>query len=153
MVVHFPKANEISNGERDVLCFIAKLFEAKSKLKKEHSILIIDEIFDYLDDANLIAVQYFLTKLIMLYKSEGKELYPIILTHLDPMYFNTYSFSTKNVVYLYDGIGTTNKYKINELLKDRDNCKKFYREQYDNISSHYLKVYFRDLLNSSFSTL
>lgn len=138
LVVNFPKANEISNGERDVLCFIAKLFEAKSKLKKEHSILIIDEIFDYLDDANLIAVQYFLTKLIMLYKSEGKELYPIILTHLDPMYFNTYSFSTKNVVYLYDGIGTTNKYKINELLKDRDNCKKFYREQYDNISSHYL---------------
>lgn len=138
LVVNFPKANEISNGEREVLCFIAKLFEAKSKLKKEHSILIIDEIFDYLDDANLIAVQYFLTKLIMLYKSEGKELYPIILTHLDPMYFNTYSFSTKNVVYLYDGIGTTNKYKINELLKDRDNCKKFYREQYDNISSHYL---------------
>lgn len=138
LVVNFPKANQISNGERDVLCFIAKLFEAKSKLKKERSILIIDEIFDYLDDANLIAAQYFLTKLIMSYKTEGKELYSIILTHLDPMYFNTYSFSTKNVVYLYEGNAITNTYKINELLKDRDNCKKIHKEKYDNISTHYL---------------
>lgn len=138
LVVVFPKANQISNGERDVLCFVSKLFEAKSKLKKDHCILIIDEIFDYLDDANLIATQYFLTKLIAFFKSSGKELFPIILTHLDPMYFNTYCFSTKNVVYLFDGNSTTNKYKINELLKDRENCKRLNKDKYDNISTHYL---------------
>lgn len=138
LIVVFPKANQISNGERDVLCFISKLFETKSKLKKDHCILIIDEIFDYLDDANLIATQYFLTKYIAAFKSNGKELYPIILTHLDPMYFNTYCFSTKNVVYLYEGVSTTNKYKINELLKDRDNCRKHNKDKYDNISTYYL---------------
>lgn len=137
LVVTFPKANQISNGERDVLCFIAKLFEAKSKLKKDRSILIIDEIFDYLDDANLIAAQYFLTKLIASFKEEGKELYLIILTHLDPMFFNTYSFSVKNVEYLVEGTATTNKYKINELLKDRDSCKRLHKEIYDCISTHY----------------
>lgn len=138
LLIKFPKANQISNGERDVLCFISKLFEAESKLTKEHSILIIDEIFDYLDDANLIATQYFLTKFINMYKSEGREFYPIILTHLDPTYFNTYSFSTKNVNYLFEGHTITNKYKINELLKDRDNCKKQDKVIYDSISTYYL---------------
>ena len=137
-VIEFPKANQISNGERDVLCFIGKLFEARSKLRKTESILIIDEIFDYLDDANLIAVQYFLTKFMNQYHESGRELFAIILTHLDPMFFNTYSFSTKNVVYLDKVQQITNKYKINNLLKERDKCKKNDKAIYDLISSNYL---------------
>jgi hypothetical protein len=137
-VIEFPKANQISNGERDVLCFIGKLFEARSKLRKTESILIIDEIFDYLDDANLIAVQYFLTKFMNQYHESGRELFAIILTHLDPMFFNTYSFSTKNVVYLDKVQQITNKYKINNLLKERDKCKKSDKAIYDLISSNYL---------------
>lgn len=137
-IIEFPKANQISNGERDVLCFIGKLFETRSKLRKDKAILVIDEIFDYLDDANLIAAQYFLTKFISHFKEYGKELFLIILTHLDPMYFNTYSFSTKNVVYL-DRVKTIlNKYKVNNFLKDRENCKKRDRELYNRISSNYL---------------
>lgn len=137
-VIEFPKANQISNGERDVLCFIGKLFEARAKLRKDKAILIIDEIFDYLDDANLIAAQYFLTKFISQFRKAGKELYPIILTHLDPLFFNTYSFSIKNVTYL-DRVPTiTNKYKINNMLKDRDNCKKQHKAVYDRISTNYL---------------
>lgn len=137
-ILEFPKANHISNGERDILCFIGKLFEAKSKLNKAKNILIIDEIFDYLDDANLIATQYFITKFIKQFKAAGKELYPIILTHLDPMFFNTYSFSTKNVIYLEKIAQITNKYKINNMLKDRDKCKKVNKTIYDIISSNYL---------------
>jgi hypothetical protein len=120
LVIEFPKANQISNGERDVLCFIGKLFEARNKLRKEKAILVIDEIFDYLDDANLIAAQYYLTKFIDQFKKSGRELFLIILTHLDPMFFNTYSFSTKNVIYLNKINRLTNKHKINNLLKDRE---------------------------------
>ncbi|MFI3326840.1 MAG: hypothetical protein R3Y35_11810 [Clostridia bacterium] len=137
-ILEFPKATQISNGERDILCFIGKLFEAKSKLRKAKNILIIDEIFDYLDDANLIASQYFITKFIKQFKDSGKELFPIILTHLDPMFFNTYSFSTKNVIYLEKTSQISNKYKINNMLKDRDKCKKQNKSIYDIISSKYL---------------
>ena len=137
-LIDFPKANQISNGERDVLCFIGKLFEARLTLRKNNAILIIDEIFDYLDDANLIAVQYFLTKFIDHFKKNGKALFPIILTHLDPMFFNTYSFSTKNIVYLNRIRTFSNKYGINRLLKDRDNCKSTNVNAYKVISSNYL---------------
>lgn len=137
-LIEFPKAHQISNGERDILCFIAKLFEARSILRKDRCILIIDEIFDYLDDANLISAQYFLTKFINDFKSSGKEIFPIILTHLDPMYFNTYSFSVKNCVYLNKQTFTSNKYKINNLLKDRKRNKQTDPELYNRVSSNYL---------------
>ncbi len=139
LVINFPKANQISNGERDVLCFIGNLFESRSRLaRKNKSILIIDEIFDYLDDANLISAQYFLTKVIEDYKSDGKEIFPIILTHLDPAFFNTFNFSSKNVVYLDKINSITNKYKINNILKERQNCRSTRNEIYNNISSNFL---------------
>lgn len=139
LVIDFPKANQISNGERDVLCFIGNLFESRSRLaRKNKSILIIDEIFDYLDDANLIAAQYFLTRVIEDYKNEGKEIFPIILTHLDPNFFNTFNFSSKNVVYLDKINSITNKFKINNILKERANCKKDTPEIYNDISSNFL---------------
>lgn len=99
---------------------------------------IIDEIFDYLDDANLIAAQYFLTKFMEQFKASGKSLYLILLTHLDPIYFNTYSFSSKNIAYL-SPVGTIfNKFKINDLLKDRDKCRKEDEALYNRISKHFL---------------
>lgn len=137
-IIDFPKANQISNGERDILCFIGKLFEVKSKLSKENSILIVDEIFDYLDDANLISAQYFLTKFIESFSKANRNLFPIILTHLDPMFFGTYSFSTKNVVYLDSVQQITNKYKINNLIKDRPNCRKNNISIHDIVASNYL---------------
>jgi hypothetical protein len=137
-IIDFPKVNQISNGERDVLCFIGQLFQARNILRKDKSILIIDEIFDYLDDANLISVQYYLMKFIEHFKHSDKELFPIILTHLDPLFFNTYSFSTKNIVYLEKNCTITNKFGINSLLKDRSECKKSNRNAYDRISSNYL---------------
>lgn len=137
-IIEFPKANQISNGERDILCFVGKLFEAKIKLRKENCILIFDEIFDYLDDANLISAQYFILKFINQFKKNNRNLYPIILTHLDPEYFKTYNFSTKNVIYLDKVQQNKNKYKINTLLKDRANCKKKDKKSYEIISSNYL---------------
>ena len=61
LIVKWPKAHEISNGQRDILTFITLLLKSKKSLKKKDCILIIDEIFDYMDDANLITFQYFIS--------------------------------------------------------------------------------------------
>ena len=76
------------------------LFKAREKLTKPSNILIIDEVFDYLDDANLVAVQYYITKFIDEMKQEGKKIYPLILTHLDPSYFRTFAFKDLKIYYL-----------------------------------------------------
>lgn len=98
----FPNANDVSNGERDVAVFLSNLINAYLKLnrKKENFILIIDEVFDYLDDSNLIIVQYFLNIFIEKCKSLGVNIYPILLTHLDTYYFSNYAFKKFDVFYL-----------------------------------------------------
>lgn len=98
--MEFPKAHQISNGQRDVITFITLLLKAQKKLKGPNAILIIDEVFDYLDDANLVAVQYYITKLIKKFKDEGRRLYPLILTHLNPFYFKNYAFKNQKVYFL-----------------------------------------------------
>ena len=41
-------------------------------------ILIINEVFDYLDYANFIAVQYYISKFVDYCKRNDRKLYPII---------------------------------------------------------------------------
>lgn len=94
-------AQRISNGERDTLVFLAKLQKAKMELTKLDNILIIDEVFDYLDDANLMAAQYYITQMIKEFKDENRNIYPIIMSHLNPDYYNQhYSFKDMKVYYL-----------------------------------------------------
>lgn len=119
LVVKFPKAIHISNGQRDILTFVAMLFRARQHLKKEANILIIDEVFDYLDDANLTAAQYYITTFIKDFKDEGKRLYPIILTHLNPNYFKNFAFSNQKVYYLDKSNIQVNQ-NIVRLLRNRE---------------------------------
>ncbi len=119
LVVEFPKANHISNGQRDVITFVALLYRAQNKLKRNNSILIIDEVFDYLDDANLVAVQYYITKLIDKYKKENRRLYPLILTHLNPYYFKNFAFSKQKIYYLDKREITPNAAMV-KLLRNRE---------------------------------
>ena len=94
-------AQRISNGERDIMVFLANLYKAKSKFSKENNILIIDEVFDYLDDANLMAAQFYITRMIKELHEEGKNIFPIILSHLNPDFYNQhYSFKNLKVYYL-----------------------------------------------------
>lgn len=112
--IEFGSANRMSNGERDVLSFVANLIAFSTKVKNKPSILVIDEVFDYLDGANLLAVQFYLSRLIKYLKDEGKTVIPIIMTHLDPAVFSTYCFKKMAIHYL------TNSSKINmddELVK------------------------------------
>lgn len=99
-VIEIPDTNKLSNGERDIIVFLAMLQQARNTLKKQNNILIIDEIFDYLDDANLIAAQYYITGLIDEIKSKGCNIFPIILSHLNPNYFKSYAFKDLKVYYL-----------------------------------------------------
>lgn len=101
VILRISDAQRISNGERDILTFLANLWRSKSQLTKKYNILIIDEVFDYLDDANMIAVQYYITKFIKEFKDEGRFLFPIILSHLNPDYYRQhYSFKDLKVYYL-----------------------------------------------------
>ena len=99
-IVEFLSPNKISNGERDVLSFIASLTLFKIKINKNVGILIIDEIFDYLDGGNLLVAQFYLAKLIEELKAEGKFIFPIVLTHLDPMLFKNFYLKRQRIHYL-----------------------------------------------------
>ena len=104
LVVTYPHANDISNGQRDVLTFATELMVFKAGLRSDKKyILIIDEVFDYLDDANTMAAQYYLSQIVK--KNQG-NIYVVLLTHLNPYYFRNYIFNEKiiNQVYLEETI-------------------------------------------------
>ena len=105
LIVEFPYADVISNGQRDILTFIVRLQVFKAGLRSNKSyFLLIDEVFDYLDDANVLAAQYYLTQLIKEAKEKSSTLFVGIFTHLDPRYFRSYTFGKKmlKVSYLKD---------------------------------------------------
>lgn len=95
VIFSLPKPNFMSNDQRDFLVFVAQLLEFELNSKRFRRILVIDEIFDYLDNSNIVACQYFLKKFIDASKLDGHEIYPLILTHLDPSVFNSFVFSKK----------------------------------------------------------
>ena len=99
LVVKFPHADEISNGQRDILTFAVDLLRFKSQMQiGKKYILLIDEVFDYLDDANTITAQYFLSKFLDLNRG---NIYLCMLTHLNPFSFKNYVFSDKKVNFVY----------------------------------------------------
>ena len=118
--VVIPEPKYISNGQRDVLLLVSFLYQAQLQLKGQNSILIIDELFDYLDDANLTVAQYYISQLIEDFKVSKRYLFPIILTHLNPAFFRNYVFQKQKVVFL-----NKEKYKVTpalqKLINVRDN--------------------------------
>jgi hypothetical protein len=114
MVIEWPKAHNISNGQRDILTFITLLVKARKTFKKKNCILIIDEVFDYLDDANLISFQYYISEFIEK-MSVDKNLFPIIMTHLDPKFFNHFCFNDKKMQVCY--LQKVNTKTSKEILK------------------------------------
>lgn len=101
LVVKWPKAHEISNGQRDILTFIALLLKSRRNFKKKDCLLVIDEIFDYLDDANLITFQYYISTFIDEMKRQKRRIFPILLTHLDPLFFNHFCFNDTKIKVSY----------------------------------------------------
>ena len=99
LVVKFPHADEISNGQRDILTFSIELIKFQSLIENgKRNFLIIDEVFDYLDDANIITAQYYISKILELKK---EDIYLCILTHLNPFTFRNYIFNDKKINFIY----------------------------------------------------
>lgn len=122
LIVSFDSAETISNGERDVLILLINLMKFEIDFTKEHGILIIDEVFDYLDGSNLLVVEYFLTKTIDRLKKD-KILFPIIFTHLDPEVFNNFTFSKKRKIHYLESYSELHSCdEVVELLKLRNSA-------------------------------
>jgi len=102
VLVNFPDASSLSNGQRDLLYFGCNLLRTRETNSTKPCILLIDEVFDYLDDANIVVAQYFLSRLIDAYREEGRQIYICLLTHLDPLYFKGYALKRQQTVYLGD---------------------------------------------------
>jgi hypothetical protein len=119
LVVSFPSPGMVSNGQRDALSFAAQIQRVRQKIAKRDVVLVIDEIFDYLDDANLIAAQYYISNLIKEIKSRGLRIYPMIFTHLDPLAFRNYAFQDQKVYFLDKRDAKVNPNFL-KLVRDRE---------------------------------
>ena len=121
LVIRWPKAHQISNGQRDIMVFIAQLIECEFQSGK-NCILVIDEFFDYLDDANLVAFQYYVSNLIDKFKRNKRLIFPILLTHIDPKYLKHFCFNDKrlNVCYLKETKAKIGKEMVKLVAKRED---------------------------------
>jgi hypothetical protein len=87
LIAEFPVATKMSNGQRDLLVFVAQLMKAEFDLTGERAILLVDEVFDYLDECNMLFAQFYVTRFVERFKANGAVLFPLFLTHLNPEVF------------------------------------------------------------------
>lgn len=142
LLVDFPVASRMSNGERDVMQFAMQLVRVGSELSRcDRSMLIVDEVLDYLDDANLMVAHYYIGKMLDNFKGAGKELYVLLLTHLDPRSLSSHRMPCKHVAYFgREGEGDRGSISgpMRKLLVDRVTCQRDRRKVYEEVSSLYL---------------
>lgn len=120
LILELPDIRYISNGERDSLAFIAQLLKIKENRNiNKPVILIIDEVFDYLDDVNLVVCQYYISNFIEEFKKSNTQIIPIIMTHLDPYYFKGYVFTDQKVHYLNKENTKVNDKKLVGIIEKR----------------------------------
>lgn len=140
VVVEYPLADSISNGQRDLLSFFCRLKKFYRYVNENKNyLLVIDEIFDYLDDANYIAAQYFLSKFM---KECNANIFVVLFTHLDPAHFRSTVFSEKilNVLYLNDfsAKATPQMTSFLALRQKLDKSNTAENELYNKISAYFL---------------
>jgi hypothetical protein len=114
LVAEFPVATKMSNGQRDLLSFVAQLMKAEFELSGARAILIVDELFDYLDECNLLAAQFYVSRFVERFKSNGAEIFPLFLTHLNPDVFKHSAL----------GLGKKDIRKVHLLDKASDSSRK-----------------------------
>lgn len=148
LVIKFPKADELSNGQRDILTFITQLIIANSQLSNtKKNFVIIDEVFDYMDDATQIAAQYYLSKMLDIEKG---NIYLVMLTHLDPNNFRSYIFNKKkiNIQYLSkSNISISDSMRAFITFRDDKNTNKDLKDKLSRYFFHYHPCSNIDLTN------
>lgn len=118
LILKLPRANYMSKGEGDLLAFLGQLAKFRFNGYKKNTILILDEILDYLDDSNLLAIQFYLTEIINEWKVDNKNLFLLIFTHLDPLYFKQFSFKKQHVHFIKDISAKPSK-SVEEIIISR----------------------------------
>ena len=145
LILRIGDAQRISNGERDILILLGMLQKAKNSFTKPDNILVIDEVFDYLDDANLVAAQHYVNTFIKDLKDEGKNIYPIILSHINPIYFRTFAFRDMKVYYLNPLQYPNASDNMMKVVKKRDELE---RQDKADLISKYMLHYHPDYSRS-----
>lgn len=125
LVAEFPLATKMSNGQRDLLSFVAQLMKAEFELTGAHAILIVDEVFDYLDECNLLVAQFYVSRFVERFKANGAEIFPLFLTHLNPDVFkhSALGLGKKDIrkVHLLDKASdSSRRVGIAAMVKQRD---------------------------------
>lgn len=138
LILRIGDAQRISNGERDILILLGMLQKAKNSFTKPDNILVIDEVFDYLDDANLVAAQHYVNTFIKELKDAGKNIYPIILSHINPIYFRTFAFRDMKVYYLNPLQYPNASDNMMKVVRKRDELERQDKEKADLISKYML---------------
>jgi hypothetical protein len=118
-----------------MLNFTADLERVKYAIGKKDVILVIDEVFDYLDDAHMMAAQYYITLFIESLKKQH-NIFPVIMTHIDPTYFRSYYFQDMKISYLKRLVHPKAKQDIVNLVKERDRMKKEEPDHYKTLSNY-----------------
>ena len=135
LIVSFPKADTISNGQRDIITFITNLVKFQLNYdEKKKNLLIIDEVFDYLDDANVVAAQYFLSNFL----AKNKEnFYLVILSHITEEHFRGWVLKKKlNTQYIKPTRAEASK-STKTFIAFRDTLKKIDKANYSTISNFF----------------
>lgn len=141
LLLEFPKATLISNGQRDVIVFLANLLKLEFNFllsNKTYGLVVIDEVFDYLDDANLLVAQYYLVNFIQKINKSNKKLFTILLTHLAPTTFNHFYFNRKKLkkIFYLTEVPAIND-NVVSFIDIREKIKKTNQDKY-NIMSKFL---------------
>lgn len=135
LVIKFPKGSSISNGQRDIITFIAQLMLFKSRMSTDKpSLLVIDEVFDYLDDANVVAAQYFLSTLLEQHKD---KLYVVLLSHLGPEKFRCYALKKYLWTCCIKPVVAKSSESMKEYIRFRQSVKQTNQQAYDDLSHYY----------------
>ncbi len=133
LMLSLPEANKVSNGERDLMYFIAAMLHLMyNPFKTKLNVIVIDEIFDYLDGANLLAFQYFMSSLINDCKKYNYKYYFMLFTHLDPNYFKNFILNKNVKVSYFDTPLLSEESSYERMLYNRDDCvnKDFFSKYY-----------------------
>lgn len=134
LVVKFPVATAISNGQRDILTFVAQLHKFRhSKSDSKINILIIDEVFDYLDEANFLAAQYYLSETLQ----ASKNTYLMVLSHLGKDYFKCQSLNGKINEQCIKPVKAQNGLQMKAFIQYREGVKNTDSELYNVLSNYY----------------
>ena len=140
--VIFPQAHQLSNGQRDVVTLVVKMRKAMYEGSKKPLILVIDEVFDYLDDANLVVFQYYVTSLIEEHKQRGQKIYLLILTHLDPEFFFHFCFNNHKIhTHYLQTQATSGKSKETLKLVEIRECKDIKENIKDDLNKYWFHYY------------